>query len=38
VPVGYVMATITFNLQSADQLTTITTELQQRGMKYQILK
>ncbi len=38
VPVGFVMATITFNLQNAEQLNTITNELRQRRMKYQVLR
>jgi threonine dehydratase len=38
VPVGYVMATITFNLQDTSQLETIKHELDARGMKYQVLR
>jgi threonine dehydratase len=38
VPVGYVMVTITFNLQDTSQLQTITGELEERGMKYQVLR
>lgn len=38
VPVGYVMVTITFNLQDTSQLQTITDELEHRKMKYQVLR
>jgi threonine dehydratase len=38
VPVGFVMVTITFNLQDTSQLETITDELEQRKMKYQVLR
>ena len=38
VPVGYVMVTITFNLQDTTQLPTILAELDKKGMSYQVLK
>jgi threonine dehydratase len=38
VPVGYVMATVTFNLQEFKQLDTIKEALESRHMKYRILK
>lgn len=38
VPVGHVLATITFNLQDTSQLKDVTDELESRGMKYQVLK
>lgn len=38
VPVGYVMVTITFNLQDTTQLPTILTELDRKGMQYQVLR
>lgn len=38
VPVGYVQVTITFNLQDSLQLPTILTELDKRGMQYQVLR
>lgn len=38
VPVGHVLATITFNLQETRQLDIIKEELDQRKMKYQVLK
>ncbi len=38
VPVGHVLATITFNLQDTGQLETIKQELEARRMKYQVLK
>ena len=38
VPVGHVLATITFNLQETSQLETIKQELDNRKMKYQVLK
>jgi threonine dehydratase len=37
VPVGYVLATITFNLQDTSQLETIKHELESRKMRYQVL-
>ncbi len=37
VPVGYVMVTITFNLQDTSQLETIRKTLDDKGMKYEIL-
>lgn len=38
VPVGYVLATITFNLQDTSQLETIKSELDAKHMKYQVLR
>ncbi len=38
VPVGYVQVTITFNLQDTTQLPTILTELDKKGMQYQVLR
>lgn len=38
VPVGFVMVTITFNLQDTDQLNTIRQLLDSRYMKYKVLK
>jgi threonine dehydratase len=38
VPIGYVQVTITFNLQDTMQLPTILTELDKRGMQYQVLR
>lgn len=38
VPIGYVQVTITFNLQDTMQLPTILTELDKRGMHYQVLR
>jgi threonine dehydratase len=38
VPVGFVMATITFNLQDIKQLDTIREALDARHMKYKVLK
>ncbi len=37
VPVGYVIVTITFNLQDATQLPAILQEIDKKGMKYQVL-
>lgn len=37
VPVGFVMVTITFNLQDSSQLETIRQTLDERAMKYEIL-
>ncbi len=37
VPVGFVMVTITFNLQDATQLPAILQEIDKKGMKYQVL-
>lgn len=38
VPIGYVMITITFNLQDTTQLPTVLTELDRKGISYQVLK
>ncbi len=38
VPIGYVQATITFNLQDTTQLPTILAELDKKGLHYQVLK
>jgi threonine dehydratase len=38
VPIGYVQATITFNLQDTKQLPTILSELEKKGLQYQVLK
>jgi threonine dehydratase len=38
VPVGFVRVTVTFNLQDTTQLDTIKKELDQRQMKYKILR
>jgi threonine dehydratase len=38
VPVGYVQVTITFNLQDTTQLPTLLTELDKKGMQYQVLR
>ena len=38
VPVGYVLVIITFNLQDTTQLPTILTEMDKRGLQYQVLK
>jgi threonine dehydratase len=38
VPIGYVQATITFNLQDTKQLPTILAELEKRGLQYQVMK
>ncbi len=38
VPIGYVQVTITFNLQDTMQLPTILTELDKKGMQYQVLR
>lgn len=38
VPVGFVQVTITFNLQDTTQLPTIMSELDRKGMSYQVLK
>lgn len=38
VPIGYVMITITFNLQDTTQLPTVLTELDKKGISYQVLK
>lgn len=38
VPIGYVQATITFNLQDTTQLPTILSELDKKGLQYQVLK
>lgn len=38
VPVGFVMVTITFNLQDISQLDTIRETLDERDMKYKVLK
>jgi threonine dehydratase len=38
VPVGFVRVTVTFNLQDTKQLDTIKEELENRNMKYKILK
>mgnify|MGYP000923688431 CR=1 FL=1 len=38
VPIGYVMITITFNLQDTTQLPTVLAELDRKGISYQVLK
>lgn len=38
VPIGYVMITITFNLQDTTQLPTVLAELDKKGISYQVLK
>jgi threonine dehydratase len=38
VPVGYVLVIITFNLQDTTQLPTILTEMDKRGLQYQVLQ
>ncbi len=38
VPIGYVMITITFNLQDTTQLPTVLAELDRKGIAYQVLK
>jgi threonine dehydratase len=38
VPVGFVMVTVTFNMQDIKQLDTIKEELDARNMKYKVLK
>lgn len=38
VPIGYVQAIITFNLQDNTQLPGILTEIEKRGLSYQVLK
>lgn len=38
VPVGFVMVTVTFNMQDIKQLETIKEQLDARGMKYKVLR
>jgi threonine dehydratase len=38
VPVGYVQVILTFNLQNAEQLTTITTEIGINGLNYEVMR
>jgi len=38
VPVGYVLATITFNLQDTSQLETIKQKLDEKGLQYKVLR
>ena len=38
VPVGYVLVTLTFNLQDRSQLATLCNELELQGLQYQVLR